>query len=79
MPTTAAELRLDPDHPSSNVLAGARYLDQMLDRFRSTSLALAVYNAGPTAVTRAAGVLSPEIQAYIADVTARWRSLAGCR
>ena len=79
MPTTAAELRLDPDHPPSNVLAGARYLKQLLDRFRSTNLALAAYNAGPTAVTRAGGVLTPGIQAYVENVTARWRSLAGCR
>lgn len=79
MPTTAAELRLDPDHPPSNVLAGARYLRQLLDQFRSTNLALAAYSAGPTAVTRAGGVLSPEIEAYVENVTTRWRSLAGCR
>ncbi len=79
MPTTAAELRLDPDHPASNVLAGARYLKQMLDRFKSANLALAAYNAGPTAVAEAGGAPSPEIVGYVANVTAKWRSLAGCR
>src|SRR5438270_3973762 len=55
MPPTAAELRLNPDRPASNVLAGARYLKQMLGRFDSTDLALAAYNAGPNAVEQAGG------------------------
>lgn len=79
MPTTAKELELDPDHPTSNVLAGARYLRLLLDRFRSTDLALAAYNAGPTAVDRAGGAPSSVTMAYVANVTARWRALAGCR
>ena len=53
-PTTAAELKLNVDDPSSNVLAGARYLKIMLDRFQRTDLALAAYNAGPTAVDASA-------------------------
>ena len=55
MPPTAAELELNPDHPESNVLAGARYLKQMLGRFDSSDLALAAYNAGPGAVEEAGG------------------------
>ncbi len=55
MPPTAAELNLNPHHPESNVLAGARYLKQMLGRFDSTDLALAAYNAGPGAVEEAGG------------------------
>ena len=35
MPATARELRLDGDDPPTNVLAGARYLRQMIDRFGS--------------------------------------------
>ena len=50
MPATARELRLDGDDPGANVLAGARYLRQMIDRFGSLDLALAAYNAGPSAV-----------------------------
>ena len=42
------------DEPSTNVLAGARYLRLMLDRFSRTDLALAAYNAGPTVVERSA-------------------------
>jgi soluble lytic murein transglycosylase-like protein len=78
MPATARELRLDPTSPDTNVLAGARYLKQMFDRFHSSDLALAAYNAGPTAVARAAGAPGTETLAYVANVTARWRALAGC-
>ena len=79
LPSTAHELALDPDHAPSNVLAGARYLRLMLDRFHSTDLALAAYNTGPTAVARAGGAPSAEILTYVANVTALWRRLHGCR
>ena len=78
MPATAWELALDPEEPSSNVLAGARYLRLMLDRFHSTDLALAAYNAGPTAVAKAGGAPSAETLAYVANVTRQWRKLDGC-
>jgi len=77
-PTTARELRLDVDKPSSNVLAGARYLRLMLERFQRTDLALAAYNAGPTLVDRLGRAPSSETQTYIANVQQRWASLAGC-
>jgi soluble lytic murein transglycosylase-like protein len=79
LPSTAAELRLDADHPESNVLAGARYLRQMIDRFHSSDLALAAYNAGPTAVAAAGGAPTAETVDYVANVTALWRELRGCR
>ena len=78
MPATAAELRLDADHAPSNVLAGARYLRILLDRFHSPDLALAAYNAGPTAVERAGGAPTTATLQYVANVTTRWRSLTGC-
>jgi peptidoglycan DL-endopeptidase CwlO len=78
MPATARELALNPDHPPSNVLAGARYLRLMLDRFHSTDLALSAYNAGPTAVARAGGAPSSETLTYVANVTRLWRKLRGC-
>jgi soluble lytic murein transglycosylase-like protein len=79
MPATARSLALNPDEPQSNALAGARYLRQLLDRFDSTDLALAAYNAGPTAVTVAGGAPSAQVLRYVANVTATWRSVAGCR
>ncbi|HEY3183032.1 MAG TPA: transglycosylase SLT domain-containing protein [Gaiellaceae bacterium] len=79
MPTTGQMLALDIDEPRANVLAGARYLRQMFDRFRSSDMALAAYNAGPTAVERAGGSPSAGVVAYVVKVTALWRSVAGCR
>lgn len=78
LPSTAAELELDAYHPAENVLAGARYLRQMLDRFKSTELALAAYNAGPTAVERKGATPNDETVAYVANVTTQWRKLVGC-
>lgn len=78
MPATAAELRLNPDVPRENVLAGARYLRQMLDRFETPDLALAAYNAGPSAVEEAGGAPGPETLTYVANVNRLWRSLHGC-
>ncbi|HZS24243.1 MAG TPA: lytic transglycosylase domain-containing protein [Gaiellaceae bacterium] len=78
MPTTASSLALDPDRPASNVLAGARYLRLMLDRFQRTDLALAAYNAGPTLVDRLGRAPSQQTQTYVANVQQRWAALAGC-
>ena len=78
MPTNGREHELDAEHPTQNVLAGARYLRLQFDHFPSSDLALAAYNAGPTAVANAGGAPSDETLTYIADVTSIWRSLAGC-
>src|SRR5918911_4932177 len=56
-----------------NILEGARYLRAQLDRFHSNERALAAYDAGPSDTTP-----SGETLTYVADVTAVWRSLAGC-
>jgi soluble lytic murein transglycosylase-like protein len=78
MPATARELRLDGDDPAANVLAGARYLRQMIDRFGSLDLALAAYNAGPTAVERAGGAPTTATLRYVKNIDARAGLLAGC-
>jgi soluble lytic murein transglycosylase-like protein len=78
MPGTARELRLDRDDPVTNVLAGARYLRQMLDRFGSVDLALAAYNAGPTAVARAGAAPTVDTLRYVKNVEARAGELLGC-
>jgi soluble lytic murein transglycosylase-like protein len=69
MPRTASELHYDPSEPSSNVMAGALYLRRQLAHYRSTALALAAYNAGPTAVDRLGASPSRETAAYVARVT----------
>lgn len=75
MPGTWKELRsayglsADPFRPRDNILAGAAYLRQMYDRYRSVRLMLAAYNAGPgrtDAHVRAGRRLPAETRAYIA-------------
>jgi soluble lytic murein transglycosylase-like protein len=78
MPQTAREVQLAGDSPAQNVLAGARYLRQMLDRFGTVDLALAAYNAGPTAVERAGGAPTVATLRYIKDVEARSALLSSC-
>jgi soluble lytic murein transglycosylase-like protein len=78
MPATARSLALNPDEASTNVLAGARYLRQMLDQFGTTDLALAAYNAGPTAVAKYGGAPSVDVLTYVANVNAIWHAHAGC-
>ncbi len=85
------ESRFEPDARSAagahgllqvlpqNVRAGARYLRMLLDRFQSTELALAAYNAGPTAVQKAGGAPNRASLTYIREVTRLWRSLNGCK
>jgi soluble lytic murein transglycosylase-like protein len=78
MPATARELRLDGDDPAANVLAGARYLRQMIDRFGSLDLALAAYNAGPSAVEQAGGAPTTATLRYVKNIEARAGLLAVC-
>ena len=70
MPETAREVGLETDAPAANVLAGARYLRVLLNRFGDVDLALAAYNAGPTAVERA-GRAPLESLRYAKNVEAR--------
>jgi soluble lytic murein transglycosylase-like protein len=67
MPATAAELGVDPSDPQGNIRGGADYLRRMVTMFgNNLELALAAYNAGPTAVVRYGGVPPyAETRAYI--------------
>ncbi|MEO0688728.1 MAG: lytic transglycosylase domain-containing protein [Pseudomonadota bacterium] len=74
MPATARELGVTNRHdPAQNIDGGARYLRQMLDRFGEIHLALAAYNAGPGAVSRAGGIpRNRETPGYVRSVIQRW-------
>lgn len=75
MPATARALGVhDPFDARMNVDGGARFLKAMLDKFGSVTLALAAYNAGPAAVTRARGIpANSETPAYVRKVLSAWR------
>ena len=71
MPATAAELGVsDPYNPSENIRGGVAYLKGLLLKFQqNVELALAAYNAGPTAVTKY-GTVPPyrETQNYVTRI-----------
>ncbi len=58
MPTTAANMEVkDAFDPEENIVGGARYLSQLMERFgNNTELAIAAYNAGPEAVQTHGGI-----------------------
>jgi hypothetical protein len=76
MPGTASDLGLeDPFDPLANVLAGSRFLRQMLDRYRGDlARALGAYNAGPGRVDAFGGVPPfAETKKYVGDILNRLR------
>ena len=70
MPATAAGLGVDSTDPTQNIQGGIAYLNQLLTKYNgNTTLALAAYNAGPTAVDKYGGVPPyTETQNYITKV-----------
>lgn len=74
MPATASDLGVEnPFDPLQNVLAGSRFLRQMLDRYQGDlARALGAYNAGPARVDAFGGVPPfPETRRYVADILTR--------
>jgi len=77
MPDTARDLGVDPRNPYQNVEGGTQYLRTLLARYEDDPnqvlLALAAYNAGPTAVERYHGVPPyRETREYILRVLRSW-------
>lgn len=70
MPKTAESYGVkDVEDPEQNVEGGAHYLADLKKQFGSWDKALAAYNAGPDAVTKAGGVPEiPETQKYVNDI-----------
>jgi len=58
MPQTIQDLGVeDPFDPRENVEAGAKFLKQLLDKYKGDlAQALGAYNAGPAAIDEAGGI-----------------------
>ncbi len=73
MPALAEEMGVeDTFDPRQNIMGGARYLRELLDRHRGNiPLSLASYNAGPTTVARYKGAVPPfrETRQYVKKIT----------
>jgi soluble lytic murein transglycosylase-like protein len=68
MPATAEQFQVrDPFDPQSNLDAGARFLRQLLEKYKGDlPLSLAAYNAGATTVDAAHGIPDiPETREYV--------------
>lgn len=81
MPVTAEALGVeDPFDPEQNVLAGARLLRKLADRFRGDlERTVAAYYSGPSAVERAGGIPDESCAAYVQNVLDQYRRYAGTR
>jgi soluble lytic murein transglycosylase-like protein len=79
MPSTLKEYGvINPFNPAENIRAGVAYLRALLDRYQNDeTLALAAYNAGPTAVEKHGTTVPPyrETKNYVKQVN----KLAGDR
>ena len=78
MPVVTQHYRVqDPHDPVTNIRAGVQYLASLLEEFSGDlTLALAAYNAGPTAVRKYQGIPPfAETQAFVLRVSELFHSL----
>ena len=78
MPKTAAEMGAsDSFDPAQNIMAGTRYLRQLLDRYQGdVKLALAAYNWGIGNLENQPGAMPKETKNYITQVESYYRGFA---
>lgn len=80
MPENLAILKIDhPFDPRENIMGGASYLKNMMNRFNGKiELALAAYNAGPTAVEKYSDIPPyRETQEYVQKVLMLYKRYKG--
>ncbi len=75
MPSTAKQMNVsDPLDPEENIFGGVRYLRILLNEFKDIYLAIAAYNAGPSAVRYYHGVPPfPETRRFLKMVLKFYR------
>ena len=74
MPGTARSLGVtNPYDPQQNINGGAKYLARQMKHFGRVDLALAAYNAGPSAIGRL-GVVPDSKQHYVSKILKTWSS-----
>jgi len=74
MPATAEQFEVqDPFDPQENIDAGAKFLRQLLEKYKGDlSLSLAAYNAGAAAVDEAQGIPDiPETRDYVESIVGK--------
>ncbi len=69
LPSTAAELHVDPFDPDQNLIGGAKYLSQLNQMFGDWGSALQAYNGGLRNVQN--GTVSPDAKTYSKQVLER--------
>jgi hypothetical protein len=79
MPATASELGVvHPFDPGENIMAGTRYLRQLLDRYRgNVKLALGAYNWGMGNLEKKPGAMPRETVNYIRRVENLYQTIVG--
>jgi tape measure domain-containing protein len=75
MPSTAAELGVNPRDPMQNLLGGAKYLRRMIDMFGGVEAGLRAYNQGPGNQQRFPGGVTGEARSYPGKVLAAAKRL----
>ena len=81
MPETASAIGVNPYNPLENILGGAIYLRNQLERFAdygkyAVTDAVAAYNAGPQAVINAGGVPNySETRQYVVNVANNYQKI----
>jgi hypothetical protein len=82
MPTTAANLGVNPRDPAQNLRGAATYLRSLINRFAGRGVdtmrfAIGAYNAGPHAVEKFGGIPPyHETQRYVVKVLTQWHTLS---
>lgn len=70
----------NPFDPEQNIMGGALYFKQMLEKFNKIELALAAYNAGPNTVDKYNGIPPiSETKGYVKRVMSHYKNMSGSK